>query len=162
MKNIIKSLLLLFWMVIGVAYAIPAMEVQREYSQPDQTVFTGTLKGDEYFSWVDLGAGLIAIYNTQSKYFEYGVTNNEGLLKVSGISVQQEKHQDFLSKSQEDYSKEVSDSSTVEAQLEPVLSLVSPDGDSVDIKAISKASFKKTINKARLDAAPKPQAIIID
>lgn len=158
----IKILLLLMF-TMGEVFAIPALEIEREYTQPDQSAFVGTLKGDEYFSWVDLGAGLIAIYNAETKYFEYGVADATDLLVASGVPVKQEKHQSFVDSLLSNSSAQNGDYSSSVVEVKPVLTLISPvDNATVDIQPVSVGSLKKTINKARLDATPKPELILVD
>ena len=79
------QMLMIFIMSTSASFAAPALSIKREHVQPDGSAFIGTLKGDEHFSWIDLGAGLTAVYNYDSKYFEYGAIDPNG--SHSGRSV---------------------------------------------------------------------------
>ncbi|MGA9523529.1 MAG: hypothetical protein WBV82_18855, partial [Myxococcaceae bacterium] len=55
------------------ASAEPAVPESRTFTQPDGTVITGTLRGDEWLSWYRTSDGKLFIRNPQTKAFEYAV-----------------------------------------------------------------------------------------
>ena len=60
------------------AFAAPALQGDMKFKQKDGSSFTGNLKGDEWFSWVEDKNGNIIKYNFDSKNYEYAevVVNN--------------------------------------------------------------------------------------
>ena len=66
--------------------AVPALSIEREYQQIDGSSFRGTLRGDEFFYWIELLDNNISIYSESSGLYEYGEIKNENLMP-SGISV---------------------------------------------------------------------------
>jgi len=86
MKKII-ILLMSFWIS---SYAIPAYKGKISFKQSDGTTFSGYLKGDEWFSWVEDTSQQVVKYNRQSKDYEYALVQEvEGELDLlpSGIKV---------------------------------------------------------------------------
>ena len=73
---------------LNTASAVSAIPGERIFKQVDGTVFTGTLKGDGWFNWIEDEQGLIVQYNPQSKMYEYvQLVNVDGqpALAPSGI-----------------------------------------------------------------------------
>ena len=60
-------------MLISAGFSVPAYHGDIEFKQSDGSTFTGNLKGDEYFSWVEDKSGHIIQYNDRSKDYEYGI-----------------------------------------------------------------------------------------
>jgi len=60
-------------MLISVGFSVPAYHGDIKFKQSDGSAFTGNLKGDEYFSWVEDKSGHVIQYNDQSKDYEYGI-----------------------------------------------------------------------------------------
>ena len=56
---------------LNTASAVSAIPGERIFKQVDGTIFTGTLKGDGWFNWIEDEQGLIVQYNPQSKMYEY-------------------------------------------------------------------------------------------
>ena len=80
--------------VLNTAGAVLAVPGDRSFKQVDGTVFTGKLKGDEWFNWIEDEQGLIVQYNPQSKMYEYVLLIDvDGLptLTPSGINAKDNK-----------------------------------------------------------------------
>lgn len=58
------------------------------YKQTDGTSFKGILKGEGFFTYIELADGYIGVYNKKSKLYEYALVKDERLL-ASGIPVNQ-------------------------------------------------------------------------
>jgi hypothetical protein len=85
MKKMI--LLLLF---TSMAFSSIAYDGDIEFEQKDGVSFTGNLKGDEWFSWIEDKSGNIIKYNTLSKNYEYATikdVNGTTELVPSGTKV---------------------------------------------------------------------------
>jgi len=70
--------------------AAPALQEARNFLQNDGSSFSGMLQGDEWFHWVQTGAGYAAKYNAQSGNYEYILITLEGSAArydFSGIAV---------------------------------------------------------------------------
>ena len=65
-----KIFLVTLTTIIG--FASSAYKDDIEFKQKDGSTFTGNLKGDEWFSWVEDKDGHIIKYNNMSKNYEYG------------------------------------------------------------------------------------------
>jgi len=65
--------MILFLSMMTFAYSVPAYQGSIKFTQNDGSSFTGHLKGDEWFSWVEDKNGDIIKYNTKSKDYEYGM-----------------------------------------------------------------------------------------
>ena len=70
MKRTVSILLGLLWIGM-VLEAAPAAPGKRQYRQPDGTVFSASLHGDEWFSWMEDREGNVILYNRQKKRYEY-------------------------------------------------------------------------------------------
>ena len=77
MKLLLAFLLLT---VLNTAGAVSAIPGERSFKQVDGTFFTGKLKGNEWFNWIEDEQGLIVQYNSQSKMYEY-----MQLIEVDGL-----------------------------------------------------------------------------
>ena len=67
MKKIFLTVLLTI-----ISFASIAYKGDIEFKQKDGSKFTGNLKGDEWFSWVEDKDGHIIKYNNISQNYEYG------------------------------------------------------------------------------------------
>ncbi|MCO4844967.1 MAG: hypothetical protein KC427_03005 [Sulfurovum sp.] len=65
--------LILFVSMISWAYSVPAYKGAIKFKQNDGSSFSGKLKGDEWFNWVEDKQGDIIKYNKESKNYEYGM-----------------------------------------------------------------------------------------
>ncbi|HSR73310.1 MAG TPA: hypothetical protein VLL31_00575 [Sulfurovum sp.] len=65
--------LILLISMITFAYTAPAYKGAIKFEQSDGSTFSGKLKGDEWFNWVEDKQGDIIKYNKKSKNYEYGV-----------------------------------------------------------------------------------------
>lgn len=84
------SAILLFTLSFSVMSG-PAFKGLIDFKQPDGSTFQGSLKGDEWFSWIEDSQGNIVKYNNSTKRFEYSElseNNGEFDLQHSGIAVQ--------------------------------------------------------------------------
>ncbi|MGA9519812.1 MAG: M6 family metalloprotease domain-containing protein, partial [Myxococcaceae bacterium] len=59
------------------ANAAPAVPASRTFTQPDGTVITGTLHGDEWFSWYRTSDGRLFIRNPQTGAYEYAALGEQ-------------------------------------------------------------------------------------
>ena len=86
--------ILLFITMVTVAFSAPAFKGEMKFKQEDNSTFTGELKGDEWFSWVEDKEGNIIKYNFDSKDYEYAqiaINNGVADLVPSGSKVIEEK-----------------------------------------------------------------------
>ena len=69
--------------------AVPAAPFLITFAQPDGSTFQAHLKGDEYFSWIEMENKMILVKNQTSGYFEFAVIKrdekNRLILFPSGI-----------------------------------------------------------------------------
>lgn len=68
--------------------AVPAYQGDVSFKQSDRTQFTGKLKGDEWFNWIEDKEGHVIIFNKKTKNYEYGMVktiNGVPALLPSGI-----------------------------------------------------------------------------
>ena len=80
--------------MVTVAFSAPAFKGEMKFKQEDNSTFTGELKGDEWFSWVEDKDGNIIKYNFESKDYEYAqiaINNGVADLVPSGSKVIEEK-----------------------------------------------------------------------
>jgi hypothetical protein len=85
MKIKIFFILLLISSNILAVSAIPGIQI---FSQPNGSTFTGELKGDEYFNWVEDSLGRVIQFNPMSTNYEYSViTESNGVFSMgySGV-----------------------------------------------------------------------------
>ena len=91
MKNAL-ILLLISTLLIGA----PALPGKRTFTQSNGQHFNGELQGDEWLHWVKLPHDFIAVFNKESKNYEYAkVTDIKGKtpLQPSGILVNPALHE---------------------------------------------------------------------
>ena len=71
--------------------AVPAAPFLITFAQPDGSTFQAHLKGDEYFSWIEMENKMILVKNQTSGYFEFAVIKrdekNRLILFPSGVPV---------------------------------------------------------------------------
>ena len=80
--------------VTSMGFAVPAYQGEIEFKQHDNSKFSGHLKGDEYFSWIEDKQGNIVKYNKKSKNYEYTkieMSNGKAELVATGITVNENK-----------------------------------------------------------------------
>ena len=65
--------IILFLSMITWLYSVPAYQGSIKFKQNDGSTFSGKLKGDEWFNWVEDEQGDIIKYNKKSKNYEYAV-----------------------------------------------------------------------------------------
>ena len=85
--------LILLVSMITWSYAVPAFKGSIKFQQNDGSTFSGKLKGDEWFNWIEDKDGKIIKYNKKSKNYEYGVVEEiNGTLDLvpSNIKVREE------------------------------------------------------------------------
>lgn len=81
MKIKIFFILLLF---SSNALAVSAAPGDRPFTQPNGLTFTGELKGDKWFHWIEDNLGRIIQYNPVNSNYEYIIlTNTNGALSLS-------------------------------------------------------------------------------
>ena len=92
MKSLQKSfsLFLACCFFVQLANAVPAYPRPVEYKQPDGSVVTITLKGDEYVHWA-ITPDDYTLLPDKNGFFEYAVKNAAGDLVLSGIRMHNEK-----------------------------------------------------------------------
>ncbi len=76
--------------MITFVFCVPAFQGAVEFKQNDGSTFQGTLKGDEWFNWIEDKEGRIVKYNNSSKNYEYAkVEEKNGTLDLvpSGTKV---------------------------------------------------------------------------
>ncbi len=64
---------------------IPAYPFPTEYTQPDGTVLTITMKGDEMVNWAVTSDGYSLVKNKQTNAWEYAILDHKGDMVSSGI-----------------------------------------------------------------------------
>jgi hypothetical protein len=64
---------LLFISIITFAFSVPAFKGLIKFKQNDGMSFSGKLKGDEWFNWIEDEQGDIIKYNQKSKNYEYAI-----------------------------------------------------------------------------------------
>lgn len=64
---------ILFLSMITWLYSAPAFKGSIKFKHNDGSTFSGKLKGDEWFNWIEDDQGDIIQYNKKSKNYEYGV-----------------------------------------------------------------------------------------
>lgn len=82
--------LTIFASIITFVFCVPAFQGPVEFKQNDGSTFQGTLKGDEWFNWIEDKEGRIVKYNNSSKNYEYAKAEEKnGTLDLipSGIKV---------------------------------------------------------------------------
>lgn len=67
----IKVMLLLS--MLTCVYSVPAYKGSIKFKQNDGSTFSGKIKGDEWFHWIEDNQGDIIKYNKKSKNYEYVV-----------------------------------------------------------------------------------------
>lgn len=70
--------------------AVPAFPGLILFQQPDGSTFTGKLKGDEWFHWIEVSNHKIVVKNRETGFYEYGTIKKTGgkeILAPSGIRV---------------------------------------------------------------------------
>jgi len=92
MKTLFKSFLLLFCMLSFLQYAnaVPAYPHPIEYKQPDGSVITITLKGDERIHWAVSTDDYTLLLN-KNGFYEYAIKDATGDLVLSGVHARNEK-----------------------------------------------------------------------
>ena len=83
------------------SHAVPAYPHPIEFKQPDGTLITIQLKGDEKVNWAETLDGYTILVTKEGEY-QYAVHNSDGDLVFSGIAVSPI---DYRSKSEEDFIK---------------------------------------------------------
>lgn len=76
--------------MIAFSYSAPAFKGSMKFKQVDGSTFSGNLKGDEWFNWIEDNQGDIIKYNKKSKNYEYGIVkeiNNTLELVPSNVKV---------------------------------------------------------------------------
>ncbi|MEA3372484.1 MAG: hypothetical protein U9Q62_02215 [Campylobacterota bacterium] len=61
-------------------WSAPALNVKRQFQQPDGTTFTGRQQGDEYLNWIETEDGDILRFNKKQKRFEYAIIKEKKLM----------------------------------------------------------------------------------
>jgi len=74
-------------------FGAPAFQGEKNFKQNDASTFKGTLKGDEWFSWIETTTGYPVRYNPQSKNYEYVTLNAKDELIFSNVKVESAKAQ---------------------------------------------------------------------
>ena len=77
-------LLIIFTLLSQIVFAAPAFQGKRAFTQPDGTVVTYQLQGDEHLNWVANQKGDILLFSKENKRLEFAEIKN-GRLKPSGI-----------------------------------------------------------------------------
>ena len=76
--------------------AVPAAPFLITFAQPDGSTFQAHLKGDEYFSWIEMENKMIIVKSKTSGFFEFALLKrdekNRLILSPSGISVIERGH----------------------------------------------------------------------
>lgn len=65
-----KKLFLIMLVSVGLN-AAPAYNGEVKFKNKDNSSFNGSLKGDEYFSWIEDKSGNVILYNNDSSNYEY-------------------------------------------------------------------------------------------
>ncbi len=71
--------------------AAPAYSGKRTFTQPDGTIVTYRMQGDEYLHWLESEEGDIILYSEQNRRLESAILKNNSL-KASGISYTKKGH----------------------------------------------------------------------
>jgi len=76
-------------------FGVSAFPGTLSFTQHDGQQFKGKLKGDEWLHWISLPNDYVAIFNPESKNYEYALIKTENSLKhlvSSGIKVDEKLH----------------------------------------------------------------------
>ncbi len=76
--------LLIIVLLSQLLLAAPAYSGKRTFTQPDGTVITYRMRGDEYLHWLENEEGEVLLNNEATKRLEYA-TIKDGHLKASGV-----------------------------------------------------------------------------
>ena len=79
MKQIIRLVTLLL-MVSTLTYAAPARGGVKVFTQPDGTTFSGVLKGDASFHWIESNSNVVLFNPNDNFYYNAKVTENGKLV----------------------------------------------------------------------------------
>ncbi|MCK5726904.1 MAG: hypothetical protein KAH22_08790 [Thiotrichaceae bacterium] len=127
------------------ALGVAALQTpNQEFIQPNNQIFTGTLKGDEHFNWIDLGKGYIALYNSDTQYYEYASINSSNGIVPSSVTVEQQLHTDNSTS----HSPSENTETITEVTLESTISFSanhSSTGETIKIKPITKKAISQQI-----------------
>ena len=77
-------LVILFTVFISKTNAVPAYPYPIKYTQPDGSVITVQLKGDERVHWAESSDGYTLLSNGKNGW-EYALADQSGDIKASGI-----------------------------------------------------------------------------
>ena len=89
--KIIKNFLIILslcYVGYGNIFAVPALPVLLEITQPNGAKFKAYHRGDEYFSWWESQKGTVLFRNLESGYFEYAkisFVEDNGKLVSTGV-----------------------------------------------------------------------------
>lgn len=71
-------------------FAVPALPLIQQFTQPDGSTFEGRNNGDEWFNWQETVDRRVIIFNKSNKFFEFAefqYRNGEPSLVPSGVKV---------------------------------------------------------------------------
>ncbi|MFB3896541.1 MAG: M6 family metalloprotease domain-containing protein [bacterium] len=81
------GMLILLFIGLQIANAVPANGVFSEYQQPDGTKFTAKLLGDEWYSWHETAEGYTIIQDRNDGFWKYAVQDTQGFLQPGAYRV---------------------------------------------------------------------------
>ena len=79
------KLLIIFTLLSQLLFAAPAFQGQRTFTQPDGSVVTYRMQGDEYLHWLESENGDIILYSEKNRRLEAAVLKVNSL-KASGVA----------------------------------------------------------------------------
>jgi len=82
MKQIIKIITMML-LINNLVYAAPARGGVRTFEQPDGTTFSGVLKGDAAFHWIESDAALV-VFNPKDKFYYNAKIAEDGTIELIG------------------------------------------------------------------------------
>lgn len=80
---------LFFLLIFTQAFAAPAYNKTREFTQSDGTLFEAKAYGNQHLNWIETTDGEILKYNQKNKNFEYAIIENRQL-RSSGVRYEKE------------------------------------------------------------------------
>ncbi len=85
------KLLITFALLSQLIFAAPAFQGQRTFTQPDGSIITYRMQGDEYLHWLESENGEILLYSEKNRRLE-SATLKDNSLKASGIAYNKKSH----------------------------------------------------------------------
>ena len=80
--NVIFKILFMMFISTVLAYSAPARGGVLQFKQPDGRSFSGILRGDASFHWIESGANIV-LFNSQDKFYYKAKVTQNGKIELS-------------------------------------------------------------------------------